>query len=259
MKTSFCTIAYRNLPEVPLHKILTEVKAAGYDGVELWWPQVECGAESEWHALRDLARSLDLAIPILSPYLGTFDLPMTNRQEMLARMQAAARAAAALGAPLVRSFAGWTCECSSLTATPEYWAYNCAGFREMDRVAEDFGVELAIETHANSLADSVAGIRRLAECGRRIKVNLQLDTLAENSGLPDGAAVYAALQDLVVHVHLPLETPEEKIADHRRLLSALKAAQFAGFCSLEHCSGKGEPQAVLAAGREWLRKLDQPH
>ncbi len=38
---------------------------------------------------------------------------------------------------------------------------------------------------------------------------------------------------------------------------ALKAAQFAGSCSLEHCSGKGEPQAALAAGREWLRKLDQ--
>ena len=254
MRTSFCSIAYRKVPGAALPAIMRDVRAAGYDGVEVWWPHVEGLAPAALAELRAAAAESRLVLPMLSPYLGTFDIGMTNRAEMLARTRAAAPVAAALGIPLLRAFVGWTCECSSLTAGEAYWRYNLDGFREMAAIAADHGLAIAMETHERTLVDSVTGVRRMIEQGDpRLRVNFQLDDLAANSGLPDGLAAYAALRPWIAHMHVQLDASgSPRAAEARRVFATMRGDGFAGFASIEHCSGEGDPAAALRAGREIL-------
>jgi 3-dehydroshikimate dehydratase len=257
MKKSFCSIAYKFRPETGILDIIRDVKAAGYDGVEVWWPHVERKSVAELAEVKAAAAGAKLALPMLSPYLGNFNLAMTNYGEMIARTRAAAPVAAKLGIPLLRAFVGWTCECSSLTAGEDYWRFNLRGFREMAAIAADHGLTIALETHGQTLVDSVQGVRRLLdEADGRLRVNLQLDDMAVNSKLPDGAAVYEALKPWVVHMHMhltALDSPEA--AEARAIVAAMRRDGFTGFISVEHCSGKGEPQEAVTAGMAMLVAL----
>mgnify|MGYP000927268063 CR=1 FL=1 len=87
LNTSFCTIAYRNQPDTPLPAILAAIAEAGYNGVELWWPHVETTTPAQLTVLRQLADQLELTIPMVSPYLGNFNLEMTNDREMIDRIE----------------------------------------------------------------------------------------------------------------------------------------------------------------------------
>ena len=174
---------------------------------------------------------------------------------MIERIRTSAPVAAKLGAPLLRAFVGWTCECSSLTASEDYWQFNLKGFREMAAIAADFGRTIAMETHSMTLVDSVHGVRRMIEeSDGRLRVNFQLDTLAQNSQLPDGAAVYESLKPWVVHMHAHIpETPADGEAEIA-ILAAMERARFTGSVSVEHCSGKGDPYEVVATGIEYLKR-----
>lgn len=250
MKRSFCSIAYKFRPEIGILDILRDVRVAGYDGVEVWWAHVETKSDAELAEIKAAAAGAKLALPMLSPYLGNFNLAMTNYGEMIARTRAAAPVAVKLGIPLLRAFVGWTCECSSLTASEEYWRFNLKGFREMAAIAADHGLTLALETHGQTLADSVQGVRRLLdEADGRLRVNFQLDDMAANSKLPDGVAVYEAIKHWVVHMHVHLTAPDSaEAAELRRILAAMRCDGFKGFVSIEHCAGKGEPREAIADG-----------
>jgi sugar phosphate isomerase/epimerase len=255
LKTSFCSIAYRSKSQATIFEIIRDVKSAGYDGVEVWWPHVEGKSDTQLSEVAAAAREVRLEIPILSPYLGNFNLPMTNYDEIVARIRASAPVAAKLGAPLLRAFVGWTCECSSLTASEEYWRFNLKGFREMAMIAADYGRTIAMETHSMTLVDSVAGVKRMIEEGdSRLRVNFQLDTMAENSRLPDGVAVYEALKPLIVHMHAHVPETAAAGEEEGRVMQTMKRDKFGGFVSAEHCSGKGEPTDAVAAGIKFLKK-----
>ena len=196
-------------------------------------------------------------MPMLSPYLGNFNLAMTNYDEMIDRTKAAAPVAVKLGIPLLRAFVGWTCECSSLTASEEYWRFNLKGFREMVAIAADHGLTIAMETHGQTLVDSVQGVRRLLdEADGRLRVNFQLDDMAANSNLPDGVAAYEAVKPWVVHMHVPLSAQgTEKVVELHKILDAMRRDGFKGFFSIEQCSGKGEPQDAVKDGIRMLTWL----
>jgi sugar phosphate isomerase/epimerase len=162
-----------------------------------------------------------------------------------------------LGIPLLRAFVGWTCECSSLTASEEYWRFNLKGFREMAAIAADHGLTIALETHGQTLVDSVQGVRRLLEEGDgRLRVNFQLDDMAANSKLPDGVAVYEAIKPWVVHMHVPLSAQGTgNVAEFQKIFAAMRRDGYQGFVSIEYCSGKGEPQEAVKAGVRMLAEL----
>src|ERR1041385_8870855 len=90
LKTSFCSIAYKPRQQATIFDVIGDVKRAGYDGVEIWWPHVEGKSDTQLSEVAAVAREVKLEIPILSPYLGNFNLPMTNYDEMIGRIRAAA-------------------------------------------------------------------------------------------------------------------------------------------------------------------------
>jgi sugar phosphate isomerase/epimerase len=257
MKTSFCSIAYKHQSNIGILEIIQDVAAAHYDGVEIWWPHVEGKSAAELLEVKSAAFEQKLTIPILSPYLGNFNLPMTNYDEMILRTRTAAPVAEKLGAPLLRAFVGWTCECSSLTASEEYWQYNLKGFREMASIAAGFGRTIVLETHSMTLVDSVAGIRRMIEDENgddRLRLNFQLDNLAENSKLADGVAVYEAIKKWVVHMHVHrTEVGSAKFIELGRIFTAMRANRFDGFLSIEeHCAVGASPHDAVIDGKKMI-------
>jgi sugar phosphate isomerase/epimerase len=256
LNSSFCTIAYKN-SQTPLPEILQHLSSCGYDGAELWWPHVEKLSKTQLQETRDWCQKLGLAIPMISPYLGNFNLEMTNREEMLERVRLAAPVAVALGSPLLRMFAGWTCETSSLTASPEYWKYNLDGYREMATIVKDCDLNLALETHDKTLGDSIDGVNRILEAGGgRIKVNLQPDDIGKNSGLTRKVDVYRKLKEHIVHLHLQphFENDQEQV-EWAELVRELQKDQFKGFVSIEHCSAKDDPAQIAKTAQALLLKL----
>ncbi len=256
MKRSFFTIAYRNTDR-GIFGILPELARAGYDGVEIWWPHVEKLSAAQLDEVKSLADREGLAIPMVSGYPGNYNLEMTNAPEMLARFQAIAPVAARLGAKLARAFVGWTCECSSTTASQDYWRYNIEGFRQLAEVAEQHELLLAMETHSQTLVDSVQGVRRMIRsCGPRLKVNLQIDDIVELSGLPDAVAVYRALKDDVVHFHLqPYGADQDRRGMYAAVFAEMNKDGFEGFISWESHGAKGEDP--VRAAREGIRCMDE--
>jgi sugar phosphate isomerase/epimerase len=127
----------------------------------------------------------------------------------------------------------------------------------MAAIAADHGLTIAMETHSQTLVDSVQGVRRLLEEGDgRLRVNLQLDDMAANSKLPDGVAVYEAVKPWVVHMHVPLSAQGTgRVADFQKIFAAMRCDGFRGFVSIEHCSGTGEPREAVAAGVKMLDEL----
>ena len=256
MKRSICTIAWKK-SGIGIAEILPAVATAGYDGAEIWQPHVDPLTPDSRRKLKAQAADLDIALPVLGAYIGTYDLKMSNASEMLARMINASAIASELGIPYLRAFVGWTCECSSITASEPYWKYVTDGFKAMASVAEKNNQTIVAETHKGTLVDSVNGCRQLMKsAGRRVKINLQIDDIVELSKLPDAASVYRELKNDVVHSHLNVhEMTNRNRADLKALYSAMKANGYSGFISLENCTGIGEPAAILKDGMALMDEL----
>ncbi|MGW2182197.1 sugar phosphate isomerase/epimerase family protein [Streptomyces sp. NPDC001732] len=148
---------------------------------------------------------------------------------------AVARAAALLGAPRIRVWAGGT---GSGTATPEERRETTACLREAARIAADHGLELGLEFHSKTLTDTVASTARLLdEVGAdnlRTYWQPPLDA-------PDDEALagLAELVDRVGAVHVFSWWP-----GNHRLPLAEREDLWNGVFDLLHRRGK-RPQALL--------------
>ena len=128
-------------------------------------------------------RDKGLAVPMISPYIGFFDIAKGNHAAMVAECAKFLKIARSLGVPTIRSFAGFVCEITAATSDEANWAYAINGFAEYAALAEQYNVDLALETHEQSLIDAMSGIEMLLKGvpSRRLKINFQIDKLPENS------------------------------------------------------------------------------
>ncbi|MGH7145743.1 MAG: sugar phosphate isomerase/epimerase family protein [Planctomycetota bacterium] len=252
MNLSYCTLQYKNTP-IPALEMLADMAGAQvagpdgaprrYDGVEWLITSVEKLTSTERRVLGQATRSAGLTTPVLGSYIGHYNLAMTNREEVLATAERSFRIAQELGTPRVRCFVGFVCECSSIDCPPAYWAYNVAGFREVAAALDRFNREqsadlrLCLETHSQSLVDTVAGCRRfLDEVGSdRIDLNLQLEPPMLRDGIGSFLDAARALRSRVCHVH----TNPETIASDAASLAAYRWLIEDGY--REYFSVEGHP------------------
>ena len=123
-------------------------------------------------------------------------------------------------------------------------------------IPDDHDLFIAMETHSQTLVDTVDGVRRMIDaCGPRLKVNLQIDDIAELSKLPDAAAVYKALKDHVVHFHLQPHGMAEWRQMYSELFAAMNADDCPAFICWEECSGESDPSQSARNGLKLMGEL----
>lgn len=283
MKLSYCTLQYKKTDIAP-ETMLAEVAAARhpaangpgggaaapretktarrYDGIEWLVSPLETMSPAARQALGQATRQAGLQMPVLGSYIGHYNLAMTNRDEVLATAEKTFGIAHDLQIPRIRCFVGFVCECSSIGCKPDYWAYNVAGFRDVAAALGRFNkahktaYRLVLETHSQSLVDTVAGCRKfLNDVGSDlIDLNMQLGPDMLREGIGSYLDVAKALRKHIVHVH----TQPDTIATDKASLEAfrwLAEDGYTGFFSVEghppwpNTPAGPEPGAALAQRR----------
>lgn len=255
MHTSFCSIAFQRhkwgkavVVETPLREILPILAEAGYDGVEIWQPHIAGLDARELASLAAMLRTLNLAVPMLSPY---FDFTTSNdsAQSSLALARQCLDQARALGATAIRVFTG---KVGSAEATPEQWDRAAGCLRELADASASAGVCWALELHSRNLTDTVAATARLLTLVDRPNVHVIAHSPAQLSALTD-------LPGKVRHIHAnnardgQKATPSEGEADYRQVLAQLHEAGFTGYVSVEWMGD--QPAEVARKEGAFLRDL----
>jgi sugar phosphate isomerase/epimerase len=255
MVPGITTIAFRNTP-LYLEEILPKVSAAGFKQLEVWGGHIEERDDNEMPVIAELAERHNLTIPMVSCYLGTFDLAMTNKGAELRKACFAAMMGRLLGVRYLRAFAGYVMECSSRDASDAYWAYCMDGLREIARIAHENGLTIAVETHKLTLADTIKGCQRIIkEAGDLpVKFILQLDGPAETEHLSP-VDVWKELKEHVVHFHQKPESAPYPVRILRGLFDKMREDGYKGAVSIEAAHPDVKPEPVLKRGMELLRTL----
>lgn len=250
MKICCCTIAMR---EEPLESQLPKIAAAGYDGVEIWFQQVDGRSDEELDALRDQARKLRLDIEVVSP-----DWRLTRTPELLEETQQtvgrAIRTARRLGAPKIRALTdSGPNGVASDRATPDQWQTAIAALRRICEGAPD--LRFVVETRPCSLADTPESTERLMRAAAM--PNLRV-TFQPSARFDLGA--WRRLRPWIEHVHLTNVTADGRetwldagIYDLGNLVAAVARDGYNHSLSVEY-TFDGVTWERLAAGRAFVAR-----
>ncbi|MES9589823.1 sugar phosphate isomerase/epimerase family protein [Streptomyces sp. NPDC088190] len=150
-RPGICSVTFRRLPAAEVARLAAD---AGLEAVE-WGADVHAppGDPDTVRAAREASDRHGL---ICCSYGSYFRAAPGET----AGFPGIARAAALLGAPRVRVWAGGA---GSDAATPRERSGTAAGLREAARIAADHGLELALEFHGGTLTDTVASTVRLLD------------------------------------------------------------------------------------------------
>lgn len=212
MRFCFGTINVRY--QLPIEEILPKVADLGYEGVEVWGPQIDGKPDDELTALRKQAGELGLGIPCLTPYFC-----FTGTREMwdasLAVAQRFIHYADLLGAPYIRGLTSVHIDLKnyrqepvaeldnlapSAEATEEQWQQTIDAYKELASHVEAAGVDVAfaLETHGNNLSDTAAGCRRLLEAVDSPRLRILYQGFLGQEPVAGVDDIY----DAVVHAHV---------------------------------------------------------
>lgn len=256
MKISFCTIGFQNnkwgakrVVEKSYAEIVPLLAAAGYDGVETWYPHVE---SLDPAAVRGLVAGHRLAIPMLSSYYNFTKTPDTAAESVRHALEVVARAQQ-MGALAIRIFTGGD---ASAAATPEQWSRAAECLQQIADAAAPHNIRLACETHRGNLTDTVAGSLELLRRVSRPNVGLilQPSTFGENY-----LAACETLAPHAFHVHATNARDgkntalEDGTMDYRQIIALLRRHNFSGYISIEWMGA--EPADMARREAKYLRSL----
>lgn len=193
MKLSVCTISFRH-QLISVQQIAHWAQRNQFQGIELWGvhasnlgTQADCNYE--W------LRSLGLYISMISDYL-----PLNgNKKIALAKTEHLCQLAQVWRTKKLRTFAGDKgSDCISIEER-KVWVSR---LRELCEVAESFGTFVVVETHPNTLADTLLSTQQLLEevDHRALRINFDVIHLWE-AGC-DPVQAFQLLEPFIVHMHL---------------------------------------------------------
>ncbi|MFF0746370.1 sugar phosphate isomerase/epimerase family protein [Streptomyces sp. NPDC004111] len=150
-RLGLCSVTFRRLPAAEVARSAAD---AGLEVVE-WGADVHAPPEEPdtVRAVREVTDRFGLTCCSYGSYFRA-------TPGELARFPAVARAAALLGAPRIRVWAGGT---GSADTPPDERRTTVTCLREAGRIAADHGLELATEFHSRTLTDTVASTARLLD------------------------------------------------------------------------------------------------
>jgi 3-dehydroshikimate dehydratase len=244
------TIALRNQP---IAKALDIVAAAGFPGVEIWYAHIEKMSDEEIREVARQCEKLKLKVEVVSPYFA-FTRGEEWRKTSIATAGRALSAARILGAGKIRTFVDIGPDgMPSARATEADWSAAIAGLRELCDL--DPHVQFVVETHPNTLADSLDTVQRLLRETERpnLKLNFQVNPDFLQRGWRKCLEV---LYPDVVHMHWSQETEgghgdgyveNPGLVDFAQWINYLREKRYAGSASVEYCWADADPARVATA------------
>lgn len=235
-------------------KLVRAWRGAGVpvQGLELWVGHLRPFADAGVRALEDLAAALrdeGLQVPVISGYTY-FSRSPRDRDVDLADVRRFSEWAAALGAPALRTFFG---HLPSRAASPELWDESLEALCAARDLARQEGVDLLVETHYQTFADSLDSLRNLLDSVPG-DLGLIFDAANFHPDHIDPLQVLRGVYPAVRHVHcknyhwnhqawyqsMPVSAfdPSGDV-DNDRVLREITARGYQGFVSLEYFGQRG--------------------
>ena len=226
----------------PLVDLLEPVAQAGFNDLEIWQYHISGLTEADLEAL--VKRLGDLGLHSLA--LGAYPSLHVEGDEWLvveADLRRLIDWGAALGVHAFKIFPGSLGSLSVEAATREL---SVGRIRELAHALADRGMILTMETHGNTLCDTLDStlqlLDELSDCGDDIGICFQPYTDDDTDA---AIAVFDALRDDIVHIHLQNRRQPEGTTllelgdwtDYGRFLPHVKAAGFDGLMCLEFTAG----------------------
>ena len=248
---SFCSIGLRNKP---VTEALDQIARAGFRAVEILYPHLEKLNEEELHGVAAQCAKLGVKPIVIAPYFS-FTRGAEWRQRSIETARAVLKAAAILQVKKIRTFVDIGPDgLPSQRATASDWAAACDGLRELCEL--DPGSDFVVETHENTLANTLPTIERLLK--EVARPNLRLNFQANTDFMQRG--FMQCLEILYPHVsHMHWEQvcdgkpsayiDEPGQIDFAQLIGWLKAKGYRGSASVEYCWQPVDEERIPSAVR----------
>ncbi len=155
MKVALCSIAFR---ERLLEYTLDLACEAGIEGVEIWGREPHISEEYDSNrvaAARKMVTDRGLEVAVFGSYLR---LGATETESM--PLRDVLQIATGLDVSMVRV---WASDVGSDKADDELWKRTVTECREAACSAQKMGLQLSVEMHTNTLADTASSAKRLVE------------------------------------------------------------------------------------------------
>ncbi|GAA3402070.1 sugar phosphate isomerase/epimerase family protein [Paenibacillus hodogayensis] len=248
MKWSLCSTGNQ---DKPVEYVLNRVRELGLEGIELWIGHIDDYAERHGSIdglIEELGRK-GVKVPAVSPYVA-FSKSDEERERSLAIVEQAAQYAVRFNSPIVRIFLG---HLPSAETPVELWEQSMEALRKALAIADRYGVNLGLELHNNTFADTIGSIERIVREANHPRLRLIFDGFNLYLERVDQAEALEALIAYTDHVHMKsyfwnLDEPETRRptsvfdgdVDNARICRALQRHGYAGFISFEYFGEDGE-------------------
>ncbi len=262
IKVILCTIAYRDRL---LDHVLDVAEDLGFDGVEIWGREPHISEpfdENRVKAVQRMIQQRGLTVPVLGSYLR-FGCTKP-RAEGTVELEDTLHTAHCLGTELVRV---WASDIAAAQATDAVWEATTCELQQACDQASKLGITFAVAMHSNTLADSAAAVRRLAESVRRDNLRLSYQ-IVPDAELQTPLEQLQSVMPYVVHVHAQNYarlTGDDQIrrmplgdgaVDYRPLVRQLRESGYTGCIAVEFAWTEGEgKREALAADLLYLKSL----
>jgi sugar phosphate isomerase/epimerase len=234
---SCCSIALRDRP---VAEALGMIAEAGFPGVEIWYPHIEKLDADGLRGVAEQCARLRLTPTVISPYFA-----FTRGEEWHARSLKTARdvlaAAKVLQVKKIRTFIDIGPDgLASQDATAAHWQAARDGLHEL--CALDPASDFVIETHEQTLADSLPTVQRILEEVDRPNLHVNFQVNQEFLKL-DYMQCLETLFPFVTHMHwdqiredgTATYIEEPGLVDFPRMIGWLASRNYQGTASVEYC------------------------
>ncbi|MFH1740930.1 MAG: sugar phosphate isomerase/epimerase family protein [bacterium] len=248
-------------------------KAFGYEGIELFPSHYESGGLERVKQIIELGTANNLPVETVDFEAELLD--RESQQESVNEVRALLAVLKDTGVKRINGGVGSVVgadptkygENGSAIATPEMYKNASEGLREICAAAEDFGIEVVLEIHMNTIHDSVASYLRLHELtdSGNLGANFDAGNMYAVAHAEEANAGLTACKDVLRYVHLKNCV---KIAgefsfttglrggdiNHDKLCRTLRRIGYDGDICIEYC-GEGDPHPRAQDDRAYWSDL----
>lgn len=200
VKYSVCSISFRH-QLVSLHQLIRFAHSEGYSGIELWGVHAAAlfrnSPEDIPRTVAEMQRKA-MEISMISDYLD-LNAPPERWADEEKKWQTLLSLALVFRTDKIRIFAG---NQASGSASHQDWNRCVSRLHNLARYASGFGIYTVIETHPDTLADTVDSTLRLIHETGHEDVKINLDFLHMWEAGTDPLEAYRVLKPWIANFHL---------------------------------------------------------